>query len=379
MPQDLIHKERMSLLPFRASRNCPQARRTLYDLVKMGLVDFVSDLVANCKAPTDEHLLLQSRQICYAVHNATENNRYRGATWFRDLLFHGVEHDKFKEAEFASWDSADSINLQHPEERKLRDFVNSCKQLSIIPTDSQLQDNASRILSDLESSSSFPCDAALSWFKFLIMSSNGWLQGFRCREELPYLSDTVTESPRDSRVSQSTHDRMEGEFLLSQPELIILSGRHSTTESSQHKGSTETPSNSLHFDIDTFLSASNLNSKALNTQTPESSKAFDRRAFPLYPKTTQKIQSTDLTSLEPDSFQTYSFCDTNCYRRLTHELSRFVASCISVSNTAQHHPTDEEIQRQARWIIFDDDDPWNQTAADNPEWLSAFKRDIGLV
>ncbi|KIM94448.1 hypothetical protein OIDMADRAFT_60774 [Oidiodendron maius Zn] len=113
MPQGLIHKERRSLLPFKASRNCPQARRTLFDLVKMGLVHFASDLVANCKPPMDEHVLLQSRQICYAVHNAT---------LFRDLLFHGVEHNKFKEAEFSSWDSADSINLQHPEERKLRDF-----------------------------------------------------------------------------------------------------------------------------------------------------------------------------------------------------------------------------------------------------------------
>lgn len=29
-------------------------------------------------------------------------------------------------------------------------------------------------------------------------------------------------------------------------------------------------------------------------------------------------------------------------------------------------------------MIFDDDDPWNQTAADNAEWLTRFKRDIGL-
>jgi len=25
------------------------------------------------------------------------------------------------------------------------------------------------------------------------------------------------------------------------------------------------------------------------------------------------------------------------------------------------------------------DDPWNQTAADNPEWLMRFKRDVGLL
>jgi len=30
-------------------------------------------------------------------------------------------------------------------------------------------------------------------------------------------------------------------------------------------------------------------------------------------------------------------------------------------------------------VIYDDDDPWNQTAADNAEWLMRFKRDVGLL
>jgi Tc5 transposase DNA-binding domain len=50
----------------------------------------------------------------------------------------------------------------------------------------------------------------------------------------------------------------------------------------------------------------------------------------------------------------------------------------SLANTAQV-PTDAEIQNQARWIVYDDDDPWNQTAADNAEWLIRFKRDVGLA
>lgn len=42
-------------------------------------------------------------------------------------------------------------------------------------------------------------------------------------------------------------------------------------------------------------------------------------------------------------------------------------------------PSDAEIQNQARWVVYDDDDPWNQTAADNAEWLIRFKRDVGLA
>jgi hypothetical protein len=52
---------------------------------------------------------------------------------------------------------------------------------------------------------------------------------------------------------------------------------------------------------------------------------------------------------------------------------------MSPNNPNQHTPTDAEIQNRARWEIYDDDDPWNQTAADNAEWLIRFKRDVGLA
>ncbi|KAI7758752.1 hypothetical protein LZL87_012258 [Fusarium oxysporum] len=71
--------------------------------------------------------------------------------------------------------------------------------------------------------------------------------------------------------------------------------------------------------------------------------------------------------------------DANCYRRLFRELTRFVSSAMSPNNPNCHVPSDTEIQHQARCIIFDDDDPWNQTAADNAEWLMRFKRDVGIL
>ncbi|PYI08348.1 hypothetical protein BO78DRAFT_75497 [Aspergillus sclerotiicarbonarius CBS 121057] len=38
-------------------------------------------------------------------------------------------------------------------------------------------------------------------------------------------------------------------------------------------------------------------------------------------------------------------------------------------------PTDEMFQREARRLLFDSDDPWNQTIADQPEWLAAFREE----
>jgi len=37
------------------------------------------------------------------------------------------------------------------------------------------------------------------------------------------------------------------------------------------------------------------------------------------------------------------------------------------------------LQQEARRILYDDDDSWNQTAADNPEWLSLFKKAHGIT
>ena len=40
--------------------------------------------------------------------------------------------------------------------------------------------------------------------------------------------------------------------------------------------------------------------------------------------------------------------------------------------------TDEMLQTQARRLLYDSDDAWNQTAADHPEWLNLFKKAHGL-
>ncbi|KAL0937935.1 homeobox and c2h2 transcription [Colletotrichum truncatum] len=40
--------------------------------------------------------------------------------------------------------------------------------------------------------------------------------------------------------------------------------------------------------------------------------------------------------------------------------------------------SDKALRRQSRLILYDDDDPWNQTPADNAQWLAMFKLGYGL-
>jgi hypothetical protein len=66
--------------------------------------------------------------------------------------------------------------------------------------------------------------------------------------------------------------------------------------------------------------------------------------------------------------------DSNCWGRLEQELGHFVTEC-KLNNTM---PTDKQIQDRARMIIFEDDDPWNWTCADNQRWLDTFKFQQGI-
>ncbi|KAF2227587.1 hypothetical protein BDZ85DRAFT_209582, partial [Elsinoe ampelina] len=63
-----------------------------------------------------------------------------------------------------------------------------------------------------------------------------------------------------------------------------------------------------------------------------------------------------------------------CWEILTIELGQFVKAQADAGQVV----TDDMIQNQARKIVYESEDPWNQTAADNPEWLDLFKKAHGL-
>ncbi|KAK6511143.1 hypothetical protein TWF481_000065 [Arthrobotrys musiformis] len=66
---------------------------------------------------------------------------------------------------------------------------------------------------------------------------------------------------------------------------------------------------------------------------------------------------------------------TNCFERLTAQLSEYILTARATGTNI----SDEDIRREARIITYGDDDPWNQTAADNPQWLEYFKQGHGIA
>ncbi|KAF9870299.1 C2H2 type zinc finger domain-containing protein [Colletotrichum karsti] len=79
-------------------------------------------------------------------------------------------------------------------------------------------------------------------------------------------------------------------------------------------------------------------------------------------------RSTDLTKVD-STIHNYS------------RLERSLADYMNSQRAMGIEPSDADLQRQARIIIYEFDDGWNQTAADanNAEWLQRFKRDAGIA
>jgi uncharacterized C2H2 Zn-finger protein len=68
--------------------------------------------------------------------------------------------------------------------------------------------------------------------------------------------------------------------------------------------------------------------------------------------------------------------NATCWEILTLRLGRFARQYMEKHGAGS--VTDEMLQVESRRILYGDDDPWNQTSADNPEWLNLFKRAHGI-
>ncbi|OAG12039.1 uncharacterized protein CC84DRAFT_1159426 [Paraphaeosphaeria sporulosa] len=65
-----------------------------------------------------------------------------------------------------------------------------------------------------------------------------------------------------------------------------------------------------------------------------------------------------------------------CWEILTLRLGQFARE--SMERNGPGSVTDAMLQSEARRILYDTDDAWEQTAADNPEWLNLFRKAHGM-
>ncbi|PON22127.1 hypothetical protein TGAM01_v209001 [Trichoderma gamsii] len=428
MPPYLIHHERNTPNPFEASKDEIGTTKTLEDYVKLWLVEYIRDLASAGISPTDNQLLIEAQRIVRKTD--TEDTSLTGpdVSWFRDLIMlcepsypiaqSLVNQGSRNMANNLSWitqiekiKASKSVSsglsiIGCEKERLLMNYVKSKQALGQIPTDSELQVQACKAIEDVEPKSNFKSREAVQWFEFLINCSTNWLSEFKRRAglSLPLVRGQLSEKELLANGGIITYDPIEIQETSVHDILLQQSAEEMLDQDMQRDPLIV--SNGLDY-LKAYKGRNNLETDALLPTQEAIEQAFAHQSSDsgtnatispqalhwgysdeaidgtlpintndeISPATVQMPQHNS----SPNQPPRYFLSDVNCYGRLERELTRFVASCLSPNNPLQHIPSDEEIQHQARWIIYDDDDPWNQTAADNVEWLARFKHDAGLT
>ncbi|KAK2591620.1 hypothetical protein QQS21_010689 [Conoideocrella luteorostrata] len=425
IPPYLIHHERVSPLPYVASHSPPETPRNAYDLIKLELAYFgANHWEQHLSAPSDNDLRLEGCRIIFASELLSLQGIATQNSWLRDLIM--SDDSIAQKARFGPLRGAaesrlatlkingkDNLFEECPMEQRLQAFVEAKKLLGLTTMDDELQEEACKIVGRVEEVCTHPSETIANWLLRLVTSSTGWLAPFRRRAHLPRSEDVQHETVRskDPNLIDSTihsYSRLECEladYLLQQR----AKGTEPTDEDLQRQariiiyefddGWNQTAADNVQWlqafkarhpqqgspmNHDTTTATESGHGEATTHSTGQTSSHYKSPAS-TEKSPTQAIHN-DFQNLLPEGggaphtrARPFFLNDANCYRRLAKELRRWVMSAMSPNNPNRHVPSDEELQYQARWILYDDDDPWNQTAADNAEWLQRFKRDAGIV
>lgn len=324
-----------------------------YELLKVETEFFIQRYFdENGHLPDNDAIQLEACRIIFAAETTSGTNsqgtekRHR-VSWLRDLVMSSpalTERARFQPVRSARESrhfplriNAKGHLFEHcPMEARLISFVMDQTAAGLVPHDAQLHNEACQIVRQMEQETTTPSDVFANWVVKGIYSAANWLANFKQRAAILDVSSTT------GALSSNVTDTWCAP-LWAQP----------------------LHTNALELGLDT-------------TDPPQETYDFFKSlpAFldgpPAIPSsTTQSDSYGRVRTLLPD--------DANFYRIFDSDMRRWAASTLSPKNPNCHMPSDEEIQHQARWIMYDSDDQWNQTPADFPVWLSRFKKEVGIT
>ncbi|KAI5926485.1 hypothetical protein F4810DRAFT_654606 [Camillea tinctor] len=345
MPPYLIHYERNSPWPFTTKQGIPDSPTSAYELIEVELEYFLTEHM-NLKhtMPSNQELQYESCCIIFGSEMLSKGPATSSQSWLRELLMSSEEitqQARIRPMKSAAKSRITRLKINGKNnifegctaEDQLRTFAEVCKLAGSDVRDEELQREACNIVDRMEAASSSPSKLFVSFLTSLIWKSTHWLVPFRRRENLTLAESLLDSTPEDmTNLSLTAHEK-----------------------------SSELIGNDI---------------SSINLESPDLAPAGDTNVSAPTPSFSVGNDNDDKL---PNIATKFLADDNNCYRRLSRELLRFVARTVSARNPESHVPTDQELQYQARWIMYEDDDPWNQTPADNPNWLRQFKHDVGLL
>jgi hypothetical protein len=298
-----------------------------YELIKLEIVFFMkTHLDTTGKLPCDDDIQLEACRVIFATELSDSQDFFLRQrlddSWLRDLLMSSPELTK--QAKFGPMRLRNESRLlllkvkgkeklfeRCPFESQLRKFVEAQKYAEAVVHDVQIQGHACQIIRSMEQDSTSPSDVFASWIAKLVYRSPEWLAGFKKRTGI------------DSKSTNSN--------------------------------TTLDPNSEVSFPGDDEYSE-----LILNPLTQQDNDGIDTTTDPVL----LNVQSSQLPdSTLNASWMTHNLAnrspavgpgDTLFNRYFVGDLARWVAATMSPTNPVSHVPSDEEIQHQARWIMYDE-------------------------
>ncbi|KAJ6033814.1 hypothetical protein N7444_011585 [Penicillium canescens] len=394
MPPYLIYHEQISPLPFSAVEGPTETPTSAYELLKVELEYYMQNQFdTEGSLPSDPELQYEACSIILAAELSSPVPAQRAPSWLRDVFMSSDETTK---------------------RARLRP-VNHCKMrtLGLVLSDSEIQEEACNAISRADTGSLNGSKRFMDFMVRLIWSSMNWITLLLERawqqavdgmhkanqHSIPTVPDLdrgpldlpitgcsggtgAIENPMYPASAPNGTRATMGEILelptlptdaflgtahdSGSIEILISDLSPQVTSQTSLLGTADVASG---FDV---VPNSAFNSGVARLLGSTDSITMKRLPDPVY--TTLNTQQPTRASLGRVHFHNGG----NSYWALVKDLSRFVKRTMSIHNPDRHVPTDDEIKYQARWIWCEDDDPWNQTPADNEQWLREFKHNEGI-
>lgn len=372
-------------MPYIAGVGNPCTPNNAYELVKFELQYWAHNFSdTKGRHPIDDEIQQEACRILFAAEVISQNPAHQVPSWLRDLIKSRSEITQSamlqpirKQSENRIYtlriNGKDNIFESCELEKELQDFVKARLLLGLTATDHELQTEACKIIGRMEEKSGNPSEDVANWLVRLVLSFPSWLDDFRKRACLPRSEDIVDVNVRGKdpmSIDATIHNfsRLErelGEFLQTQQSmgieptdddlqlqarLIIYDNDDNWNQTAADDGAWLAQFRQRHQPFKTSVTGATLSSSP-TSQRPPHLPATNPGTGSYAPDDAPFQSDPSPRSIRPGP---YLLTDANCYLRLAKDLGRFVASAISVNNPNSHVPTDEELQHQARWIIYDE-------------------------
>ncbi len=377
IPPYLIHDERNSPLPFAATGNSPETPRNAYELLKSELVYFVQNQRDAGRNPSDEELQFEACRIVFGCEVLSSNDLSSTPSWVRDLVMSSpattlraqlspIRSQADSRQSVLKINGKDNIFEQCALESQLREFVRARGLLGLTAMDEELQIEACKIIGRMEESCSSPSEDVANFLLRLIFASKTWLADFRRRTQLPRSEDLADESLRSkdpSTIDSTIHNysRLEtelAEYVRSQMSLGIVPDDASLQKQARtiiyefDDGWNQTAADSAEW-LTAFRDRHMGEPFSSPLSAASTAPVLDGRFCLGTAEKGAMLSPLDFRSKNVRASR-FFLNDTNCYRRLARELTRYVHSAMSSNNPNRHVPSDEELQHQSRWILYDE-------------------------